>query len=462
VSGRLGRISLATRLLLTATLALAVALAAIGLVMHEAFSEKTRDLVEERLESYLFGLLSTLEPDARGQFVLTDNLPEPRLSRPASGLYAELISDQQQWQSPSQLGIKLPATAPLPAGKTRFEQVPGPDNRPIFRLRRGLVWETDNGKEIPFTLSVSEDASGYFRELAEFRKNLWTWLLFASVILIGVQGLILGWSLRPLKRLTEDVQGLETGHRETLGDDYPSELSGLTQSVNDLIRNERSNLERQRKTLGDLAHSLKTPLAVVHAELEKTATGQTPDSDLLREQVSNMDDIVAYQLQRAAVAGHRTFTSGVPVIDKVQQIKRTLDKVYRQKKVQTRIRVAPGAEFFGEHGDLMELLGNLLENAYKWCDRNVWLEIRTLTHPGRRRTGLRIEVADDGPGIPAEQREQLLKRGVRGDERGAHKPAGHGIGLSIVADIVEAYGGELRIDRHPELGGAWFVITLPP
>ncbi len=457
MSGRLGRISLTTRLLVTASLALAVALAAIGLVMHEAFSEKTRDLVEERLESYLFGLLSTLEPDQRGYFTLTDNLPEPRLSRPASGLYAELLAGDQHWQSPSLLGVALPAVASLPAGETRFEQLRNAEDQPLFRLRRGLVWETDSGEEIPFTLSVSEDASGYFRELADFRRNLWTWLLFASIILIGVQGLILGWSLRPLKRLTEDVQQLETGHRDRLGDDYPSELSGLTQSVNDLLQNERTNLERQRKTLGDLAHSLKTPLAVVHAELEKPGPA---DARLLQEQVRNMDDIVAYQLQRAAVAGHRTFTSGVPVIDKVQQITRTLDKVYRQKKVRLTTRVAPGAEFFGEHGDLMELLGNLLENAYKWCDRQVLLEIRTLTHPGRKRTGLRIDVADDGPGIPATQRDSLLQRGVRGDEQGT--ASGHGIGLSIVADIVEAYGGELRIDRHPTLGGAWFMITLPP
>ncbi len=453
--GRLGRISLTTRLLATATVALALALAAIGLVMHEAFSEKTRDLVEERLESYLYGLLSTLEPDASGHFRLTENLPEPRLSRPASGLYAELVSTTQHWRSPSLLGVTLPENTPLPTGQTQFEQITGPDNAPAFRLRRGLVWETENGEEIPFTLSITEDASSYFHELDKFRKNLWIWLLFASVILIGVQGLILGWSLRPLKRLTEDVQQLETGRRETLGDDYPSELSGLTQSVNDLIRNERTNLERQRKTLGDLAHSLKTPLAVVHAELEKPSA---PDKTLLAEQVHNMDDIVAYQLQRAAVAGHRTFSTGVPVIDKVQQIVRTLDKVYRDKRVTLDMQVAPGAEFFGERGDLMELLGNLLENAYKWCDQHVSLHIRTLTHPGRRRTGLRIEVADDGPGIAEEKRQSLLQRGVRGDE----KITGHGIGLSIVADIVEAYGGELRIDRHPRLKGAWFVVTLPP
>ncbi len=458
MSGRLARISLTTRLLATATLALAVALAAIGLVMHEAFSEKTRDLVEERLESYLYGLLSTLEPDTSGRFSLTDNLPEPRLSRPASGLYAELINNAQHWRSPSFLGVELPETRPLPVGQSRFEQLTAPNQQPVFRLRRGLVWETDSGDEIPFTLSVTEDASGYFHELLEFRRNLWTWLLFASVILIGVQGLILGWSLRPLKRLTEDVQKLESGQRETLDDDYPGELSGLTQSVNDLIRNERNNLERQRKTLGDLAHSLKTPLAVVHAELEKAETGETPDIPLLREQIHNMDDIVAYQLQRAAVAGHRTFGASVPVIDKVQQITRTLDKVYRNKKVRLTTEIAPGAEFFGEHGDLMELLGNLLENAYKWCDQRVQLSIKILTHPRRRRTGLRIEVADDGPGIAEEKRQNLLQRGVRGDE----KITGHGIGLSIVSDIVDAYGGELRIDRHPHLKGAWFVVTLPP
>jgi two-component system sensor histidine kinase PhoQ len=146
------------------------------------------------------------------------------------------------------------------------------------------------------------------------------------------------------------------------------------------------------------------------------------------------------------------------VIDKLEQIIRTLDKVYRNKKVKTHLQVAPGAEFFGEHGDLMELLGNLLENAYKWCDQNISISIKTLTLLNRKRTGLIIEIADDGPGISKQHRNKLLGRGVRGDE----KVKGHGIGLSIVNDIVESYQGKIEIKYHAQLKGAHFIITLPP
>jgi len=245
-----------------------------------------------------------------------------------------------------------------------------------------------------------------FCELAEFEETLWMWLLFTSIILLGIQGLIMNWSLRPLKRLTENLIELEKGRIDKVNDDYPPELAGLTTNLNRLLENERGNLDRQRKTLGDLAHSLKTPLAIIHSELENE--GET-NKVLVKEQVSNMNEIVEYQLKRAAVAGHRTFTVGVPVIDKLEQIIRTLNKVYRNKKVNTYLQVAPGAEFFGEHGDLMELLGNLLENAYKWCDQNVSITIKTLTLENRKRTGLIIEIADDGPGINKEKRRDLLK-----------------------------------------------------
>jgi two-component system sensor histidine kinase PhoQ len=122
------------------------------------------------------------------------------------------------------------------------------------------------------------------------------------------------------------------------------------------------------------------------------------------------------------------------------------------------MQVAPGAEFYGERGDLLELLGNLLENAYKWCDQNISITVKTLTLKNRKRTGLILEIADDGPGIPESKRDELLGRGVRGDE----KVKGHGIGLSIVSDIVESYQGTIEIKYHLLLKGAHFIITLPP
>lgn len=422
--------------------------------MDKAFEEKTMHLVKERLEGYVDALLSAVEPTQDNQILVHENLPIPKLEQPISGIYAQIISKDYKWESKSMFGVDLPKPGLLIIGQTIFDAPLTYQDNDYFRMTKGFVFETDHG-DIPFVLSVSEDAKNYFRELAEFKEKLWIWLLFTSVILSGVQGLIMNWSLRPLKRLTENLSDLEKGKIDKVSDDYPPELAGLTTNLNQLIENERGNLNRQRKTLGDLAHSLKTPLAIIHSELENK--GDT-NKGLLNEQVSNMNEIVEYQLKRAAVAGHRTFTVGIPVIDKLEQIIRTLNKVYRKRTINTHLQVAPGAEFFGEHGDLMELLGNLLENAYKWCDQNISVTIKTLTSLNRQRTGLIIEIADDGPGINKDKRQLLLARGVRDDE----KVKGHGIGLSIVNDIVESYQGKIEIQNHALLKGAHFIITLPP
>jgi two-component system sensor histidine kinase PhoQ len=450
----LRRFSLRNRLLTTATLALVIALSLIGIVMDRAFKEKTMHLVKERLEGYVFALISVIDTTKENQLRVHENLPIPKLTQPVSGIYAQIKSDDYNWQSLSMLGVELPSPQLITSGETIFDAPLEYKNKDYFRMTRGLVFETSSG-EIPFILSVSEDARNYFRELQEFEENLWIWLISTSIILLGIQGLIMNWSMRPLKRLTENLADLEKGKIDKVSDDYPPELAGLTTNLNRLLENERGNLNRQRKTLGDLAHSLKTPLAIIHSELENT--GHT-NRALISEQISNMNDIVEYQLKRAAVAGHRTFTVGIPVIDKLEQIIRTLDKVKGNKKVITHLQIAPGAEFFGEHGDLMELLGNLLENAYKWCDQHISVTIKTLTLHNRKRTGLIIEIADDGPGISEDKRKKLLARGVRGDE----KVKGHGIGLSIVNDIVESYQGNIEINYHPVLKGAHFIITLPP
>lgn len=450
----LRKFSLTNRLLTTATLALVIALSLIGVVMDRAFKEKTMHLVEERLEGYVLALITAVETTEDNNLRVHEILQIPKLTQPASGIYAQIVSDWMNWQSVSMIGIELPQPAKIKINKTNFNAPLKYKNKDYFRMTKGLAFDTESG-EIPFVISVTEDAKNYYRELKEFEETLWMWLLLTSIILLGVQGLIMNWSLRPLKRLTENLADLEKGKIDSVSDDYPPELAGLTANLNRLLENERGNLDRQRKTLGDLAHSLKTPLAIIHSDLENKGGA---NKSLIQEQVTNMNDIVEYQLKRAAVAGHRTFTVGIPVIDKFEQIIRTLNKVYRTKKVKCHMQMAPGAEFYGEHGDLMELLGNLLENAYKWCDQNVSVTIKTLTLQNRKRTGLIIEIADDGPGISEGKRSQLLGRGVRGDE----KVKGHGIGLSIVNDIVESYQGSIEIKYHALLKGAHFIITLPP
>ncbi|MCB1561804.1 MAG: GHKL domain-containing protein, partial [Xanthomonadales bacterium] len=168
--------------------------------------------------------------------------------------------------------------------------------------------------------------------------------------------------------------------------------------------------------------------------------------------------IVAYQLSRAATTGHQLFSAPLKLTEPAESIVQSLEKVYAAKNVLCEFEIDQLARFYGEQGDLMELLGNLLENAFKWCQHRVVLTARAMTVAPNRRSGLLLTVEDDGPGIAEDQVTRVLQRGVRGDER-VH---GHGIGLAIVQDIVRAYHGELVVERSDELGGARFVVQFAP
>jgi len=202
---------------------------------------------------------------------------------------------------------------------------------------------------------------------------------------------------------------------------------------------------------------LKTPLAVLRTRLDNA----TDDAELrqdLGEQLKRMNDIVGYQLSRAASAGHKLFAAPLPIEPDAEDIVRGLEKVYARKGVLCEFEIAADARFYGERGDLQELLGNLLENAFKWARSRVLLTARVGETAPNRRPGLVLMVEDDGPGIPQDRIALVLQRGVRGDER----VQGHGIGLAIVQDIVRGYRGELDVGISEELGGAKFSATLPP
>jgi two-component system sensor histidine kinase PhoQ len=278
-----------------------------------------------------------------------------------------------------------------------------------------------------------------------------------AMVLMLLLVIILRWLLDPVRKMTAELKQVQQGNIARMNELYPRELSPLADSINAFIESERENLERQRNILADLAHSLKTPLAVLRTRLD----ADTNDDDLrqdLDEQLKRMNDIVGYQLSRAASASHKLFAAPLPIEGDAEDIVRGLEKVYAAKGVLCEFEIAPEARFYGERGDLQELLGNLLENAFKWARSRVLLTVRVGDTGTNRRPGLVTMVEDDGPGIPQDRIALVLQRGVRGDER----VQGHGIGLAIVQDIVRSYRGELEVSESEELGGAKFKVTLPP
>src|SRR5690606_35822878 len=311
--------------------------------------------------------------------------------------------------------------------------------------------------EFPYTTYVMEDAGTVPRQVRVFRAALWGYLGIAGLILLLLQTLVLRWSLWPLRKVVEELTRVQRGQAHRMGERHPRELEPLTDSINALIESERENLEQQRNTMSDLAHSLKTPLAVLRARLDSNADERELREDVAT-QLQRMTDLVNYQLGRAASTGHKLFAAPVEIEAHAEALVQSLEKIYADKGVICEFEIDPAARFHGEPGDLQELLGNLIENAFKWAGARVLLTVKTGQTAPNRRPGLLIAVDDDGPGIPEERIPLVLQRGVRGDER-VH---GHGIGLSIVQDIVRSYRGELRVGRSTELGGARFEVQLPP
>ncbi len=449
-------ISLQTRLLWAASLALAAFLGVTGYSLEQAFRRSALQAMRDRLESYVFSYLSGTDVGKNGELILPEFPPDPRFNRPQSGLYAGIVGEKSEWRSASALGRELPFDQKLEPGRTYWSNAPAPTNvGGVYRYSRGVAWEVPNGEVVPLTFHVAENDASFNRQVRVFRQTLVTQLGAAALLLFLVQLLMLRWSLRPLHAVAQDLARVERGERERLADRYPRELSPLTLSINDVIDNEREQRSRYRNTLGDLAHSLKTPLAVIRNELE-SGTDPVVTGAVLADQVRRMDDIVAYQLARAAASGHATFSAPIEIESHAESIVVGLEKVYAERGVFCEFEIDASARFYGEKGDLLELLGNLLENAFKWARSRVVLTVRaSVLHAGRR-PSLTLIVEDDGPGIADENVALLLVRGVRGDER----VQGHGIGLSIVQDIVKSYRGELTVGRSQSLGGASFQIRF--
>ncbi|MHC9085707.1 ATP-binding protein [Luteimonas sp. RIT-PG2_3] len=453
------------RQLLAASLGLIAFLALAGYALDRAFLDVSSDGQRDRLKNYVYSYAGDVEFLRSGDVYLPEIPPDDRFARPGSGLYAEVVTANGNWTSRSAYGPQLPEAPMLTAAEERFE---GPLTMTrtdgsvgeVYRYGIGFVASegvAPTGDEVPYTIYVMEDAGTVPQQVRVFRAALWVNLGIAGAILLLLQMLVLRWSLMPLRRVIAELKRVQRGQANRMGERHPRELEPLTDSINALIESERENLDHQRNTMSDLAHSLKTPLAVLRARLDSDIDEASLRDDVAT-QLQRMNDLVSYQLGRAASSGHKLFSAPVEIEPYAEQLVQGLEKIYAGKRVICEFEIDGDARFHGEPGDLQELLGNLLENAFKWAGSRVLLTVKVGNTAPDRRPGLMLAVDDDGPGIPEERISLVLQRGVRGDER----VQGHGIGLSIVQDIVRSYRGTLQVGRSDELGGARFEVSLPP
>jgi two-component system sensor histidine kinase PhoQ len=460
------QLSIRARLGIGAALVLLAFLAGAGWAVQQAHADSARAARFARLQTTVYLLMAGAELNARGSLVMSAALAEPRLSLPASGLYANIanLDKNEEWQSLSTLGLSplavpsglsapssLPFQRRLATGQWQFETVTvppagqGDSRRPgltFLVVSYGVTW-SDNDRAAPLVFSVLEDAAALSRELRAFDQTLWSWLGGTVLLLLLTQALLLRWGLAPLRGMAREIQRIEQGEQGKVEGRYPRELAGLTHNLNGLIDQERARQTRYKEALDDLAHSLKTPLAALRATLDEP--DQLPA--MVAQQVSRMDSIVMHQLGRAGASGAARLGPQLALAPILQRIQGTLAKVYLDKNLTFTVDCAPELSWRLDEGDAFELLGNLLDNAAKWArsavSSRVWLDAKTLC----------IRITDDGPGFADEP--AVPGRRVRLDEQ----VPGHGIGLAVVRDLVASHQGELHVSRAPG-GGAQVDVVL--
>ena len=450
-------LSLNTRVLIAASAVLFSFFGLTGIFLERLYHDSIEDSLEERMFGHVYALIAAAEMGDDGHLVMAKQLPDTRFADAVFGLYGQVSSNDGRWSwhSDSMRGMTIPFVEGLPRLAKDGRQITTPSGRRLYLFSYGVVWSDSNEPGQDYTFSVAQDLADFDAQIAAFRRSLWGMLSGVALLLLAVQWGILRWGLLPLKHAADELRAIEEGNQPRLQEDYPLELRSLTSNINALLSHQREHLERYRRTLGDLAHSLKTPLAILQTAAEnRDACSELPE--VVHEQVGRMNQITGYQLQRAATSGWTVLTAPISVPDIVDKVVSGLKKVYADKGVEVTTDLPANLEFAGDEGDLMEIIGNLTDNAFKWCKGRVSLRAHSKEGPRGGEMDLFIHVEDDGPGIPAEMVRYVMQRGRRADS----DIAGHGIGLSIVRDIVQMYGGTLEIAESP-LGGAAFHVWLP-
>lgn len=445
--------SMRQRLVLAFGVLLIVFLGLAGYVLDRAYKESVAAAVAERLQLQIYALLGVAEQDEDEFF-----LPDPgdaRFAQIDSGLYGFIFdrSGRELWRSTSALNLNVDPepmmSSELLPGQTSYGQLVTPEQGALAWASYRSYWES---LDQLFFFVIMESTAPSAAEIRQFQSNLYLWGGVLTVLLSVAQYFLLRWGLQPLQQLAHDVSAIESGAQDQLQHHYPRELVSVTDNLNLLIKSERERQNRFRTTLGDLAHSLKTPLAVLSTALQEAQHQQqfTPQQQRdMSEQLQRMDQIVSYQLKRAVKSNQALLARPIPVAPIAEKLVNAMQKVYRDKQTQVSLELADGVQFFGEESDLMELCGNILDNAFKYGHRKVQIKA------SQKGKALLLEINDDGNGIAEQDRHFVLQRGARADT----VKSGQGIGLAVVTEIVSAYGGEIRIERN-EWGGASFKVRL--
>jgi signal transduction histidine kinase len=448
----LARSSLRLRLLAGSLIWILAALTLTGFLLADLFSAHVAARFEAELQTHLDQLTANLEVAPDGAPRLRGELSDPRLSRPYSGLYWQVgdlggeevarLRSRSLWDAV----LVVPADA-LADGETHVHRVDGPDASRLVMTERMVRPAEQPDRVLRLIVAADERAmTGPVREfvglLALALAVLAAGLVAAAVVQVAV-------GLAPLRRLRRALGAVRDGRTRRLAGDFPQEVQPLVDELNTLLQNDAEVVARARTQAGNLAHAVKTPLAVL---ANAAAREDSALARLVREQVATARRQVDHHLARARAAaaiqipGLRT-----PVGAALAGLVRVMQRVHAERGLHIDVApVAQAAAFRGEEQDLQEMLGNVLDNACKWASR------RVAVHVAVEEGKIAVSIDDDGPGLPPAEREAVFVRGVRADEQ----TPGSGLGLAIVRDLARLYGGDVSLDASP-LGGLRVILSLP-
>lgn len=448
--------SLRLRLLWGASVWVPVALLAVGLLLLQLFRGYATEDFFDDLSNEQDQLLAGLSVAADGT-LSAPVLSDPRFMRPYSGLYWQadsqgksgLLRSRSLWD----FVLALPRGSPPGDGEQHRHRIRGPNGEDLLAVERevSLPRYAD-----PVRVVVALEASHLDQAIGHFR-----WVLMLSFValgagLIGAASLQVFVGLRPLTALRTQLSRLRDGEAERLEGGFPSEIQPLVDDLNALLDHQAQVVERGRVLAGNLAHGLKTPLAVAANEIERLADTGQADAALVQAQLERMQRQVDYHTARArAVAAAVVPGQRCPVEEVARSLARVVERLHVERFPAgwaLSLDVPPDAAFRGERQDLEEMLGNLLDNAAKWSRSRIRLSCRPL-----EQGWLELTVEDDGPGLAADLREEAFERGRRHDQA----VPGSGLGLGIVRDLAELYGGSARLEESPDLGGLKAILRLP-
>lgn len=397
----------------------------------------------DALKGVVYGILGAMDIDDNARLSIDSTvLPDGALNRFNSNLYAEVIANDgtQLWKSNSTIE-PLPATQLRPINDWMFEKTSSDNAVELLRVQYVLAWELGNGEELPFIVHVAENVQDLSSQLKRFDQVLWFALLAVAPILPIVQWVMLRISLKPMRDMEHQIKEIEQGQRDTLSENVPRELEPLAGGLNALLKAERERHLSYKNLLADLSHTLKTPLSV----LNNIANSDARNGTTILEQTELMQSSLTRYAQRATLRAPRYLSPSLPVAPCIERITRSLERLFGSQGVQFTVDVDANFMVRIDEADLLEVLGNVLENACKYgaSEISITLENKSLC------------IVDNGPGWPEDDPNHYTQRGIRADTQ----TSGQGIGLASVHQIMTSYGGRVELS-HAANGGAKVMLSF--